>query len=90
VLSRLYAAHAAEDGLGLAMGVDVEGDSENCMVDASEQEIFDLLSTKQFAIDLATEAATTILSIDQIIMAKRAGGPQVPKQRRPGNWDLED
>lgn len=90
VLSRLYAAHAADDGLGLAMGVDVDGDSENCMVDASEKEIFDLLSTKQFAIDLATEAATTILSIDQIIMAKRAGGPQVPKQKRPGNWDLED
>lgn len=90
VLSQLYAAHSAEDNSGLAKGVDVENSSEDGLVDTTEAGIFDLLSTKQSAIDFATDAATTILSIDQIIMAKRAGGPQVPQQRRPGNWDSED
>lgn len=90
VLSMLYSAHSDQVGQGLTMGVDVDGEAENCLVDVTVLKIYDLLSTKQSAIKLATEAATTILSIDQIIMAKRAGGPQVPQQRRQGNWDLED
>lgn len=86
-VSRLYAAHLADNEAAIAMGVDVGGDEP---VDVRTEGIYDLLATKQSAIDFATEAATTILLIDQIIMAKRAGGPQVPQQRRPGNWDLED
>lgn len=89
-LSELYAAHSAEDGLGLCKGVDIEGEAEDNLIDVCKAGIFDLLSTKQSAINLATEAANTILSIDQIIMAKRAGGPQIPQQRKPGNWDQED
>lgn len=85
LLSKLYAAHASEDGL--KMGVDVDNDD---IVDISADGIYDLLSTKKAAITLAVEATNTILSIDQIIMAKRAGGPQMPKQQRPGNWDQED
>lgn len=90
VLSKLYAAHSAEDNLGLTVGIDIAGETEDNLVDVSQVGIYDLLSTKLSAIDFATDAATTILSIDQIIMAKRAGGPQVPQQRRPGNWDQED
>lgn len=90
VLSQLYAAHSAADNLGLAKGVNVDNDSDDGLVDATAAGIYDLLSTKQSAINFATEAATTILSIDQIIMAKRAGGPQVPQQRKQGNWDSED
>ncbi|SGZ56998.1 CIC11C00000001072 [Sungouiella intermedia] len=90
VLSKLYAAHSAEDNLGLSIGVDIAGETEDSLVDVTQAGIYDLLSTKLSAIDFATDAATTILSIDQIIMAKRAGGPQVPQQRRPGNWDQED
>lgn len=67
--------------------VDVDSDD---VVDISVDGIYDLLSTKKSAISLAVEATNTILSIDQIIMAKRAGGPQMPKQQRPGNWDQED
>ncbi|KAM9906458.1 hypothetical protein OXX79_001544 [Metschnikowia pulcherrima] len=89
-LSQLYAAHSAEDNSGLLQGVDIDGESENSLVDVSGAGIYDLLSAKQSAINLATEAACTILSIDQIIMAKRAGGPQVPQQRKPGNWDQAD
>ena len=74
-LSQLYAAHSASDNLGLLKGVDIDGESDNSLVDISEAGIYDLLSAKQSAINLATEAASTILSIDQIHHAKRAGGP---------------
>jgi hypothetical protein len=38
----------------------------------------DLLVSKQWAIKLATEAARTVLSVDQIIVARQAGGPKPP------------
>lgn len=88
VLPRLYSKHSKEDGL--SYGIDVDSDSSNGVKDIKEDGIYDLLSSKKFAINAATEAATTVLSVDQIIMAKRAGGPQIPKQPRPGNWDQED
>lgn len=90
VLSQLYAAHSVDDQLGLVKGVDIDGESEDGLVDITKIGIYDLLSTKQSAINLATDVANTILSIDQIIMAKRAGGPQIPQQRKQGNWDQDD
>lgn len=33
---------------------------------------------KSWAIKLATEAARTVLSVDQIIVARQAGGPKPP------------
>ncbi|CAI7366584.1 CPS_collapsed_G0030670.mRNA.1.CDS.1 [Saccharomyces cerevisiae] len=50
------------------------------------------LAIKQFAVafEVVPQAATTVLSIDQIIMAKKAGGPRAPQGPRPGNWDQED
>ncbi|CUS23659.1 LAQU0S11e01376g1_1 [Lachancea quebecensis] len=96
VLPNLYAAHtsAAVEGEGAGdnafYGVDIDGDNQEGIKDVREESIFDLLAVKKFAVNVATEAATTILSIDQIIMAKRAGGPQVPKGPKPGNWDQDD
>lgn len=90
LLSKLYAAHSAEDNSGLNVGIDIDNDTENGLLNIEQNGIYDLLSAKQSAIDFATEATNTILSIDQIIMAKRAGGPQMPKQPRPGNWDQAD
>lgn len=87
LLSKLFAAHSEGS---LTAGLDIDNDSDNGLLDVKERGILDLLSTKKSAIELATDAANTILSIDQIIMAKRAGGPQMPKQPRPGNWDSED
>ncbi|KAK7681151.1 T-complex protein 1 subunit theta [Cerrena zonata] len=83
LLSKLYAAHSAEDNSGLNVGIDIDNDTENGLLNIEQNGIYDLLSAKQSAIDFATEATNTILSIDQIIMAKRAGGPQMPKQPRP-------
>lgn len=90
LLSKLYAAHALEDNKGLNVGIDIDNDSDDGLLDVKEHGIFDLLSAKKSAIEFATDATNTILSIDQIIMAKRAGGPQMPKQPRPGNWDQAD
>ncbi|CDR39364.1 CYFA0S03e02542g1_1 [Cyberlindnera fabianii] len=88
VLPRLYAKHSAEDGL--TFGVDIDGESSNGVKDITAEGLYDLFSSKKFGIAAATDAACTVLSVDQIIMAKRAGGPQVPQQPRPGNWDQAD
>ncbi|PSC71471.1 T-complex theta subunit [Micractinium conductrix] len=79
-VAALYAAHAAgQQGAGL----DVETGEA---VDLGAREVYDLYATKWWALKLATEAAVTVLRIDQIIMAKMAGGP---KPRGPG-MDDED
>lgn len=46
--------------------------------------VYDHLITKNWAIKLATDAAITVLRVDQIIISKPAGGPK-PKSN-PG-WD---
>ena len=46
-------------------------------MDAVEKQVLDVLSTKRYAIKLAADSAITILRVDQIIMAKQAGGPKV-------------
>jgi T-complex protein 1 subunit theta len=73
VLASLYAAHQKGNA---ADGVDID---EGKLLNATEKGIFDLLATKQSAIRLATHAAITVLRVDQIIMAKPAGGPKVPQ-----------
>merc|ERR1712113_350049 len=45
-----------------------------------ETGVLDLLATKKEAIRLATDAAVTVLRVDQIIMSKPAGGPKAPEQ----------
>jgi T-complex protein 1 subunit theta len=57
----------------------------NGMTDAQEKGILDLLVAKSWAIKLATEAARTVLSVDQIIVARQAGGPKPPAPNK--NWD---
>jgi T-complex protein 1 subunit theta len=55
------------------------------MVDTKEKGILDLLVAKHWAIKLATEAARTVLAVDQIIVSRQAGGP---KPSAPtANWD---
>lgn len=55
------------------------------MIDVKEKGILDLLVAKSWAIKLATEAARTVLSVDQIIVARQAGGPKPPAPNP--NWD---
>lgn len=70
VVSNVIAAHAS--GKPHA-GVNVDDGS---IIDAMEERILDQLMVKHWAIRLATDAVVTILRIDQIIMAKEAGGPK--------------
>lgn len=62
------------------------GRSAGAAKDLGADGVFDLHSTKWWALKLATEAAVTVLRIDQIIMAKMAGGPKP----RAGGMDDED
>ncbi|KAI9757132.1 MAG: T-complex protein 1 subunit theta [Lichina confinis] len=78
VLTRLYAAHHSKDEDDWTTGVDVENDDGTGTLDAEDELVLDLLITKSWAIRLATEAARTVLSVDQIIVAKAAGGPKPP------------
>lgn len=99
-LSRLYTAHhranaGAEEASGddgssedeepyWTTGVDLEAGPEFTL-DAVEEGILDLLASKSWAIRLASESARTVLSVDQIIVARQAGGPKPPGPNP--NWD---
>ncbi|KAK5631852.1 hypothetical protein RRF57_007566 [Xylaria bambusicola] len=83
VLSRLYTAHHKKDDW--TTGVDIENDDSTGTLDAKEEGILDLLVSKSWAIKLATEAARTVLSVDQIIVSRQAGGPKPPGPNP--NWD---
>lgn len=71
-------------------GIDLEApatssDPKAGTLDALEEGILDLMVSKSWAIRLATEAARTVLSVDQIIVARQAGGPKPPGNNP--NWD---
>ncbi|KAK0082637.1 hypothetical protein PV325_010085 [Microctonus aethiopoides] len=76
LLSKLYAAH--KEGKK-NYGFDINGSGAS-ITDAVEAGIFDSYRTKEWALKYAVNSACTILKVDQIIMAKRAGGPKLPPQ----------
>ncbi|EHL00448.1 putative T-complex protein 1 subunit theta [Glarea lozoyensis 74030] len=76
VLSRLYTAHHKKDDW--TIGVDIENEDNTGTLDAKDEGILDLMIAKSWAIKLANEAARTVLSVDQIIVARAAGGPKPP------------
>ncbi|XP_010917708.1 T-complex protein 1 subunit theta [Elaeis guineensis] len=78
IISSLYAEHAAGD---TKVGIDLE---EGVCKDVSTMNIWDLYLTKFFALKYAADAACTVLRVDQIIMAKPAGGP---KRAPPAGMD---
>lgn len=83
VVSQLYAEHEAGN---TNHGFDIEATGKEYTKDMAKAGVLDLLLCKQWAIRYAVNAACTILKIDQIIMAKRAGGPK-PKQPALDNDD---
>ncbi|EAU91967.2 t-complex protein 1 [Coprinopsis cinerea okayama7 len=99
VVSRLWAKHDQKGGE--TWGVDVESPPPSILflrnvpqaetdgtLKADEHKIYDSLAAKSWAIKLATEAATSVLNVDSLIMSRPAGGPKVPQQS--GNWDEDD
>lgn len=81
VISKLYAVH--QEG-SKNMGFDIEGEGA-AVKDVLESGILDTYLGKYWGIKLATNAAVTVLRVDQIIMAKPAGGPKPPTGKK--NWD---
>ncbi|XP_073524433.1 T-complex protein 1 subunit theta isoform X1 [Phyllobates terribilis] len=84
VISKLYAMH--QEG-NKNVGFDIEAESA-AVKDMLESNVLDTYLVKYWGIKLATNAAVTVLRVDQIIMAKAAGGPRAPKQQ--GHWDKDD
>ncbi|CAH3178131.1 unnamed protein product, partial [Porites lobata] len=80
LISKLKAAHQGGDKNA---GFDNEGGGA-AVKDAVKAGILDLYLVKHWAIKFATDAAVTVLRVDQIIMSKPAGGPK-PKDNP--NWD---
>ncbi|KAJ2744473.1 T-complex protein 1 subunit theta [Coemansia sp. BCRC 34301] len=92
LVARLIAAHHSRDAAGVVgpnAGFDVESEHEPRLVDALKAGILDPLAVKLWALRYATHAALTVLQVDQIVMAKTAGGPKLPKQQA-AHWDTDD
>ncbi|XAR68659.1 hypothetical protein NMG60_11003862 [Bertholletia excelsa] len=78
IISSLYAEHASGN---TRVGIDLE---EGVCKDVSTMSIWDLHVTKFFALKYAADAACTVLRVNQIIMAKPAGGP---RREQPAGMD---
>jgi hypothetical protein len=73
VITAMYAAHQKGEK---SMGVDVEGSPGALLLNATEKGLLDHEETKRWALRFSVDAVLTILRVDQIIMAKQAGGPK--------------
>lgn len=82
ILQKLHLAHKSG---GATQGFDIDSE-QPATVDVKTTGIYDAYATKYWGIKYAVGAATTILRVDQIIMAKRAGGPKP----RDGQQDADD
>ncbi|XP_004498325.1 T-complex protein 1 subunit theta-like [Cicer arietinum] len=79
IISSLYAAHASGN---TKVGIDLE---EGVCKDVTTTHVWDLHVAKLFALKYAADAACTVLRVDQIIMAKPAGGPG--RREQPAGMD---
>uniref|UniRef100_D3TM06 T-complex protein 1 subunit theta n=1 Tax=Glossina morsitans morsitans TaxID=37546 RepID=D3TM06_GLOMM len=78
----LYLAH--REASGKNVGVNIEAEKPETMdvtesADDEKPKIYDLYQCKHWSLKYAVEAAVTILKVEQIIRAKRAGGPTAPQ-----------
>jgi T-complex protein 1 subunit theta len=82
IIAKLY----AETAKSSVYGIDVE---DGQVKDVREVNILDSMEVKSWAIKLSIDAVLTILKVDQIIMSKPAGGPNMAN-RPANNPDLDD
>uniref|UniRef100_A0A336MKM4 T-complex protein 1 subunit theta n=1 Tax=Culicoides sonorensis TaxID=179676 RepID=A0A336MKM4_CULSO len=82
LVSKMHLAHKSN---GKNEGFDLDSELP-ATIDVTKTKVFDLFATKYWALKYAATTACTILKVDQIIMAKRAGGP---KPRGPQGSDDE-
>jgi len=76
VITALYAAHANGDKKA---GVNLRDESVK-PIDSMSVGVLDHYDTRRWAIQLAVDAALTVLRVDHIIVAKQAGGPKAPEK----------
>lgn len=101
IISKLYAAHErGQSSMGVDIEVSHEGVHEVSIIFYSNQsqaenvgdmlnaKVLDVSVVKEQALRLATDTACTVLRIDQLIMAKPAGGPKMPQNQ--GHWDDDE
>lgn len=81
----LSAAHQNGDSLA---GIDIDHDTPT-VLNAKSANLLDLYAAKHWGIKFATQAACTVLQVDQIICAKPAQGPK-PPQSKGAAWDDQD
>jgi T-complex protein 1 subunit theta len=80
LISNLYAAHnSGEQNIGF----NIEGEGA-AVKDVNEAGILDSFLVKYWGLKFSNDAACTVLRVDQIIMAKQAGGP---KPKANPDWD---
>ncbi|XP_033144329.1 T-complex protein 1 subunit theta isoform X1 [Brassica rapa] len=84
IIASLYTGHGSGN---TKLGIDLE---EGACKDVSETKVWDLFATKLFALKYASDAACTVLRVDQIIMAKQAGGPRRDAAAAAGAGAEED
>lgn len=77
VLADLYAKHAESNVFGIDVAKGEVADVVNC-----ESPVLDLWETKSWALKLCVDSVLTILKVDQIIMSKPAGGPNMSQAAR--------
>jgi T-complex protein 1 subunit theta len=92
ILAKLYVGHHDNPNLGFFIGQvqssTTQSNDVTCETsDVKVNQLYDLYLTKKWAILFATKAACTVLSVDEIICAKPAGGPK-PKENK--GWDNDD
>lgn len=83
IINKLYLEHSMGH---CNNGFDIESQAP-ATVDVTKSKIYDLYLTKYWGLKYAVEAAATVLRVNQIIMAKRAGGPKPRQQAGDGDDD---
>ena len=65
VVSKLYTSHQAGDK---DFGFDIEGEGAAAVKDVAAAGIWDLYLAKMWGLKLATNAAATVLRVDQVLL----------------------
>jgi len=84
LISELYNAHAKGEK---AMGVTSDVEGEHTLVDMEAEGIYDCYYAKESAFKLVSGTCMDVLRVDQIIMARPAGGPKMKGPNK--NWDKD-
>lgn len=80
IIAELYAKTGEKDFYGLDV-------NDGKVKDVAQAGILDVYETKSWALKLCVDACLTILKVDQIIMAKPSGGPNMSQAaRRPDGY----